>query len=202
MGSEEKSSGRHILFFREACSDLRPPSSLGRTRPRYRESDVGVSQSLLDVGARIRPDEPTVTVKVLLAFKPADVTQYQIELNKPATNGDPACRKLVQGIICEALQKNALGAVQQPGSSVKVTQLPAMTEDAFNKSAVIAIGIWWNQSSPSTQPKKLKAEWLKNKRAAAEAPAGDQEFKRTNKESLPGGGGHVTSDNEDAGVAL
>ena len=53
----------------------------------------------------------------------------------------------------------------------------------------------WNQSGPSTQPKILKAEWLKNKRAATGAPAEEQAAKRTNTEIPPGGGGHVASNN-------
>ena len=60
----------------------------------------------------------------------------------------------------------------------------------------------WNQSGPSTQPKILKAEWLKNKQAATGAPAEEQAAKRTNTEIPPGGGGQVASDNGGAGMAL
>ena len=49
---------------------------------------------------------------------------------------------------------------------------------------------------------KLKAEWLKNKWAAAGAPAEEQAAKRTNTEIPPGGGGQVASDNGGAGMAL
>jgi len=77
----------------------------------------------------------------------------------------------VKGIICETPRTNVLQAAEQREPSVKVVaQLAAMTEEAINKSAAITIGNWWNQSGPSTQPKILKAEWLKNKRAAAGAP--------------------------------
>ena len=60
----------------------------------------------------------------------------------------------------------------------------------------------WNQSGPSTQPKILKAESLKNKRAATGTPAEEQAAKRTNTEIPPGGGGHVASNNAGAGMVL
>jgi hypothetical protein len=153
-------------------------------------------------GARVKPDEPTVTVNDFSAFKPSVIMQFKIELNKPANNGNAICSKEVKEIICATLRKKVVEAAQQPEPSVKVTQLAAMTKDAFNTSAAITIGNWWNQSGPTTQPKKLKAEWLKNKRAAAGAPAEEQTAKRTNAESPPGGGGQVASDNGGAGMAL
>mmetsp|Transcript_58416 Transcript_58416/g.110160 ORF Transcript_58416/g.110160 Transcript_58416/m.110160 type:complete len:307 (+) Transcript_58416:116-1036(+) len=56
--------------------------------------------------------------------------------------------------------------------------------------------------TPGGRPKKLKAEWLKNKRAAAGALAEEEAAKRTNIESPPGGEGHVASNNGGAGMAI
>ena len=63
-----------------------------------------------DGGARVRLGESTVTRKDFSAFKPAVVTQYKIELNKPATNGNPVCSKEVKEFTCETLLKNVLEA--------------------------------------------------------------------------------------------
>ena len=66
-----------------------PPAIIMRLNEQSESTMRTIGAFKSDGGVRTRPGEPTVNVNDVSASNPAVVTQYNIELSKPATNGNP-----------------------------------------------------------------------------------------------------------------